>query len=341
VVEPGEAMDPNQHEPGTHGATEEDGPPTTPSPTVPTLADEDVAKSLVPAGQTLLFLVVAGLAFWLLSIGATDATADPLVGTKEWTVWRAVAAIGQAAAVSVGIAGVLALRRLTRAGLVSDRMVWAQVGVAFLFAGLLTFLMLGLVGNPRTWPVPDMDTRLGALVVVATICALPWVALVWLGHRMVRAAQGGTTTEGQLLATWNLINSCALSFAIFVVVALLPAGGLRNLWLANSTTDKEREVRAEEFPTSDVLLYGATYGLIALVVVVPLVFAWRSAARDFVNHEFPPQAHMSKDDAEARVRLESLLGLDVTLIRNPLTLLTVLTPLVTSLLAAFLPELGG
>ena len=158
---------------------------------------------------------------------------------------------------------------------------------------------------------------------------------------MVRAAQGGTTTEGQLLATWNLINSCALSFAIFVVVALLPAGGLRNLWLANSTTDKERELRAEEFPTSDVLLYGATYGLIALVVVVPLVFAWRSAARDFVNHEFAPHAHMTKDDAEARVRLESLLGLDVTLNRDPSTLLTVLTPLVTSLLAAFLPELGA
>ena len=50
---------------------------------------------------------------------------------------------------------------------------------------------------------------------------------------------------------------------------------------------------------------------------------------------------MTKDVAESRARLESLLGLDVTLIRNPLTLLTVLTPLVTSLLAAFLPELGG
>ena len=58
------------------------------------------------------------------------------------------------------------------------------------------------------------------------------------------------------------------------------------MWLATAANDDERDALAKDFPTSDVLLYGATYGLIALVVVVPLVFAWRSAARDFVDRVF-------------------------------------------------------
>ena len=120
-------------------------PPTGPNPTVPTFAaDENVWRSLVPAGHTLLFLVVAGVAFWLLSVGASDEEQYPLVGTKEWTIWRGVAALGQAAAISVGIAGALQLRRLWKAGSITKAILWAQVGVGLLFACLLVFYMVQL-----------------------------------------------------------------------------------------------------------------------------------------------------------------------------------------------------
>jgi len=45
--------------------------------------------------------------------------------------------------------------------------------------------------------------------------------------------------------------------------------------------------------------------------------------------------------SSARARLEKLLHLDVPLLRNPLTALSVFTPLVTAALAAFIPQLGA
>lgn len=42
----------------------------------------------------------------------------------------------------------------------------------------------------------------------------------------------------------------------------------------------------------------------------------------------------------AKARLEKLLHLDVPLLRNPLTALSVFVPLVTAALAAFIPQLG-
>jgi hypothetical protein len=42
----------------------------------------------------------------------------------------------------------------------------------------------------------------------------------------------------------------------------------------------------------------------------------------------------------AKARLEKLLHLDVPLLRNPLTALSVFVPFVTAALAAFIPQLG-
>jgi hypothetical protein len=45
--------------------------------------------------------------------------------------------------------------------------------------------------------------------------------------------------------------------------------------------------------------------------------------------------------AEERARLEALLHLDLSILRNPLTALSVLAPLLISALAAFLPQIAG
>jgi len=45
----------------------------------------------------------------------------------------------------------------------------------------------------------------------------------------------------------------------------------------------------------------------------------------------------TEDWVAKRDRLEGLLNLDTPILRNPLTVISVLTPLATSLLAAFLP----
>ena len=44
---------------------------------------------------------------------------------------------------------------------------------------------------------------------------------------------------------------------------------------------------------------------------------------------------------ESRDRLSTVLHLDQSIVRNPLTALSVFVPLLTSLLAQFVPQLGG
>jgi hypothetical protein len=78
------------------------------------------------------------------------------------------------------------------------------------------------------------------------------------------------------------------------------------------------------------------------VLNVPLVAAWRRCARRAVDQAYPLplDGQPAEEWVAARTRLEALLHLDVSLLRNPLTALTILSPLLTSALAAFIPQLG-
>jgi hypothetical protein len=195
-----------------------------------------------------------------------------------------------------------------------------------------------IVGEPRDWPIPGMTLRLNLVVLVGIMSAAPWIALVWLGHRSPWLQH--TPSVPNLQRAWDLITSCALAFAGFVAIALLPTGALRSLWLATASGSISKDQLAEEFSATDVLLYGAVFGSLSLIVVVPLVFAWRAAARRLVDATYPPTAHISEEHDKGRARLESLLNLDIAVVSNPLTVLSVMTPLVTSVVAAFLPEVG-
>jgi hypothetical protein len=63
--------------------------------------------------------------------------------------------------------------------------------------------------------------------------------------------------------------------------------------------------------------------------VVERVYPWRLGAG------------RGETEAADRAHLEAVLHLDVALLRNPLTVLSILAPLVTSLLAVFIPQLAG
>ena len=89
------------------------------------------------------------------------------------------------------------------------------------------------------------------------------------------------------------------------------------------------------------LLYGAVFALLGLAVALPLVWAWRSQAKAWLAAKSGDPADIAtKEWVEERDRRAGLLNLDTPILRNPLTVLSVLTPLATSLLAAFLPQLG-
>ncbi|HSV40296.1 MAG TPA: hypothetical protein VLI04_16160 [Nocardioidaceae bacterium] len=312
--------------------------------------------------QSFGFLALVAVAYVLLGLGVENSPPSSCegcsalsAGAREWQVWKVVAATGQAAALALLVGGGVKLYQFQRDEKPYDDGVAGKVrGYAIAAAGFVlgVIVLIGqIVSEKRAWAtgLEPMDQRLGAVAAIGVACAFPWVALTWLVHRstgLVRPASDDDVDQGitRLLVVWDAIMACALAFAVFVVIALLPTGALRNLWISQDLADTDDDAKklAESFPTTDVLLYGAFFALLVAVLVIPMLLSWRAAARRLVDRAYPINKANSADktQVENRSQLESVLNLDVTLIRNPLAVLSILTPLVTATLAAFLPELG-
>ena len=144
------------------------------------------------------------------------------------------------------------------------------------------------------------------------------------------------SASSRLLLLWRLLVTCVTAFAIAVVAAIVNSGALRASFL------QAHPHRGTDFPPANVLFYGAFFAVVLSVITVPLVAAWRSSAFAVVErtHPLPPDGLPTEDWMAARARLEKLLHLDVPLLRNPLTALSVFVPLITAALAAFIPQLG-
>lgn len=298
----------------------------------PTARQSMVDAGRHPIAQTASFLALIGLGVFLLGRGEGESD---LADSTEWLVWKATAAAGQALALTLllhGAGKLVALR-----GCVRERSYWISVGAAATFAVLLVLSIGELVQSQRTWDISGMEKRLAWIVGIGTMCAAPWVAVVWIAYDRSRAAE----TSRQLVDAWDDIVGAAQAFALFVVIAVLPTGALLRLWLAQADEQRSVEDLREVFDAPDVALYGAMYGLVIIAIVIPLVAAWRRSARAYVEQRYPITESLPKDWHEDRAKLEHLLGLDVTLIRNPLTALSVLTPLLTSIVATYVPSVGG
>jgi len=77
-------------------------------------------------------------------------------------------------------------------------------------------------------------------------------------------------------------------------------------------------------------------------LAVPLIATWRASAFAWVERCRTADSSSAADSwIQERHRLYNLLNLNTPVLRNPLTLLSVFTPLISSNLAAFLPELGS
>jgi hypothetical protein len=298
----------------------------------------------------------------------------PSVHTREWQVWIATVSAGLAVAIVLALHGIFRLARIPGRWPDRAKVGWWTVGL-YAGAALIWVLMLGravkeLVHDPRSWPF-DMEWRLEFVPTVGLLCAIPWLALTWLCHKAVhpyrisrhalretvqdanKSSRSLTDTNDDIAALqqiWSQIVAIALALAVLVAVSLIPTGALRNLWLSKDVkgaTDEETKAimkRLEEsFTTTDVLLYGAMWALVAAVVVIPLVASWRASAQSVIDAAYPPDTTTATNTVALTTRqsLESMLNLSSGILRNPLTVLTVATPLVTAALAAFVPEIGS
>lgn len=302
------------------------------------------ARQHSPVAQSLIYALLAGLTYWGLSYREAVSHSVQPVAIREWAEWKTIAALTVSIAIGLSVAGVAILirvvhsehLRITRATALLYGLAAVAVcgGLAVLFG-----TQSGMVSQ-RDWPVADLDTKFVVVTVIVTLCTAPWIAMIWVVHNLVR--RDSPPTVKWLFDVWHLMMQCAETYALFIVLQVLCAGALRRVWLTQAPTDQELSERfAAGFPSIEVLLTGAFGAVLGLLLFMPIVAGWRSSARTCVDRHFslqradPPKASW----VEGRDRLEKLLHLNVGMLRSPLLALSVLTPLVTSALAVFLPEL--
>jgi hypothetical protein len=121
---------------------------------------------------------------------------------------------------------------------------------------------------------------------------------------------------------------------IVVTGAVLTSGALRAALVPHYTSE-------EDFPESAIVLYGAFFAVMLAFAVIPLLMAWRAAARELLDSAYPFTTRTSAEGDAARARLAARLDLDGSLFSSPIALSSILAPLVTSALAVFVPQLGS
>jgi hypothetical protein len=240
-----------------------------------------------------------------------------------------VAATASVLFLGMFLAGVRALTAWADWGLAaSAAQVWMYLSGAAAGTGVLVIGRFVVGSGTPDLPVANMDARVGAVLSTALLAGVPIVVLIWLAYAACYSPREQIETLpalplrpdpsptdpayrpqplphrdviSRLLRMWDLLGFCIGSFALAVVAAL------------------------------------------ASVINLPLVAAWRRSARSTVDQAYPlpPDGQPSEEWLAARSRLEALMHLDVSLLRNPLTALTVLSPLLSAAFAAFIPQIGN
>lgn len=289
---------------------------------------------------TTLGVVLGGAV--LIGVGEGDSD---LADSVQWTVWKLCAGVALGLFLALFVMAVRILREPGEWGIVAAR---RQLPAYLLVVGgavLAAFLWKALNWNydPELDPINDVQSRTNALLLAAMLAATPLVTIVWLVQQECIQLKASLKQRdhrdnlGQLLALWKLMVTVLGGFAAGVAAALVTAGALR------ATQLEAHPQREDDFPASNVLFYGGFFAVFLTLLALPMVLAWRARARQLVDtaHDLPPDGLPTDEWQASRARLEHTLHLDSRLLANPLTALTVFTPLVTSLLAAFIPQLGS
>lgn len=162
-----------------------------------------------------------------------------------------------------------------------------------------------------------------------------------------RAPQATVTDDvpilGQSRAVWiaELLGLRRLTQRILAAVstglsaAVLSAGALRNALLSAEV------LTPAQFPSHWVLLYGGLFTVVFTLVFVPSFLEWRGVAARLVDEAFPIPHDGLADETwhEGRQRMSTMLGLDASPLQALWPFLGIVSPVLISLAAIFVPEL--
>jgi hypothetical protein len=301
-----------------------------------------------PAARAMVFVVLAALIFnGMLLFGHLNSRDDAFVD-HGFRSWAAMATFSFAVWVALLGRGIAMVRTLPASWRRGGRW-WLASLASYAVLMLAASTMLGGVtrGNSFDVPIRHFATLIGLLTAVGAAAAAPWVISVWLAHERVREAteqeqpsDGAAdppdiaTAMTDVLAVWRVIERSGLALSLIVSTSAFNTGALRLALIGSGV------VEPADFPPIFVLGYGAFFTAVLVAVQLPLVLTWRARAFTLVEQALPaPDPGLLTEDLfAARARMEAQLHVDARFLRNPVAVLSVLSPFATALVTALVPN---
>jgi hypothetical protein len=278
-----------------------------------------------------------GIGLLLLGSGQT-ARSEEFVRTTGFVVWAAL--IGAQTAYWAVIAGPL---------WVDLAAVWRQGkpgrAAMLTLAGALAVIVIALplfsAAARVSWPLWGHTTKIRALTIIGGLVAgIPALAGIALVQRQVGERATGQIGEDDVTAYLQARSQIPrfLSVAGGVIgLAILAAGALRKATVPEFVADSH-------FPQEGILLYGAFFTGLLLLVYGPAHGALKHLGVRIRDHYFPlsempaPNEDSFKGWLDRRTTLEALLQLNVTPSQQLQASIFILAPLLSAVITALVPK---
>ena len=279
------------------------------------------------------FVIGVGL-LWLGSDQTPES--DRFVHTTGFTVWAAV--IGAQTAYWALVAGPLwvelaALWRQTPDGRITSLLAAA---LPFLVITVLLFSVPAV-----SWPLWGQTVKTRALTVIAgVVVGVPSLfGMALVQRRVSRQVRTPVTPEAvqvAVAARAQLLRFLSVAGAV-IGLAVLAAGALRKATVPQFVPDSE-------LPQEGILLYGALFTGVLLVVYAPAHLALKRLGMHIRDQYFPladmpaPDSDSFKGWLEKRSALEAALQLAVTPSQQLQASLFILAPLLSAVVTSLVPK---
>lgn len=290
---------------------------------------------------TLLLAVVGAVGAVLLLLVGASWTADSraFVSSQGFAPWAAVIAVQGAFWVVVTVP------------------LWREVAATYtaakpartilvIPAAVIVLLALLAVGSPARgipWPLVGHHAKVWVLTAAAAVgVGLPAIFGICIVQDRVRrhtpTALGASDIHMAVEARAQIKRFLGLA-GTAIGLAVLAAGALQKAVVPQF-------VPATKYPASSVLLYGAFFTAILLVVYLPAHLSLRRFCAD-LRETWYPSAKMpdpTSDEIahwlEGRKRLDTLTQAEMTVTQQLQATVFVLTPLLSAILGSFIPKAG-
>ncbi|MFE2431909.1 hypothetical protein ACFXJ5_34945 [Streptomyces sp. NPDC059373] len=293
-------------------------------------------------------MLLAALVFnGLVLFGRLNSRDDAFV-EHEFRSWAAMATFSLAVWFALLGRGVAAARELPASWRRGQRW-WLAPLASYTLLMLAASTTLGGISRGDSFDVPirHFPALIGVLTALGAGAAAPWVLSVWLAQERMRERTEQETSLDvppnppliaaavtDILAVWRVIESSGLALSLIVSTSVFNTGALRLALIGSGA------VEPADFPPEFVLGYGAFFTAILAAVLLPFVLTWRAQAFALIKRALPaPDSGLLDEDLlAARARMETQLHVSARFLRNPMATLSVLSPFVTALITALVPN---